>query len=44
MTAAQKSISCPRGPFAILPLTGRRCSIVWTENAREAETYRRAAR
>jgi len=27
----------PAGPFAILPLTGRRCSIVWTEEAREAE-------
>ena len=27
----------PAGPFAILPLTGRRCSIVWTETAREAD-------
>ncbi len=27
----------PAGPFAILPLTGKRCSIVWTETAREAE-------
>jgi len=27
----------PAGPFAILPLTGKRCSIVWTEEAREAE-------
>jgi len=27
----------PAGPFAILPLTGKRCSIVWTESARQAE-------
>jgi 2-octaprenyl-6-methoxyphenol hydroxylase len=27
----------PAGPFAILPLTGKRCSIVWTETKREAE-------
>jgi 2-octaprenyl-6-methoxyphenol hydroxylase len=27
----------PAGPFAILPLTGKRCSIVWTEDMREAE-------
>ncbi len=26
----------PAGPFAILPLTGNRSSIVWTENARDA--------
>jgi 2-octaprenyl-6-methoxyphenol hydroxylase len=27
----------PSGPFAILPLRNRRCSIVWTERATEAE-------
>ena len=27
----------PAGPFAILPLKGRRCSIVWTEKTAEAE-------
>jgi 2-octaprenyl-6-methoxyphenol hydroxylase len=27
----------PAGPFAILPLKGRRSSIVWTEDKREAE-------
>jgi 2-octaprenyl-6-methoxyphenol hydroxylase len=27
----------PAGPFAVLPLTGKRSSIVWTEGAREAE-------
>jgi 2-octaprenyl-6-methoxyphenol hydroxylase len=26
----------PAGPFAILPLTGKRCSIVWTESANQA--------
>jgi len=26
----------PAGPFATLPLTGKRCSIVWTESTREA--------
>ena len=27
----------PAGPFAILPLTGNRSSIVWTEDAAESE-------
>ncbi len=27
----------PAGPFAMLPLKGRRCSIVWTESKRDAE-------
>lgn len=26
----------PSGPFAILPMTGNRCSLVWTERAEEA--------
>ena len=28
----------PAGPFAILPLKGRRCSIVWTEETQAAKT------
>src|SRR5260370_42230676 len=28
----------PAGPFAILPLKGRRCSIVWTEETEAAQT------
>ncbi len=27
----------PAGPFAVLPLKGKRCSIVWTETTSEAE-------
>lgn len=30
----------PSGPFAILPLTGRRASLVWTETTRRAEALR----
>ena len=35
--AAPEEHFLPAGPFAILPLTGKRCSIVWTEDTREAE-------
>jgi 2-octaprenyl-6-methoxyphenol hydroxylase len=33
----------PAGPFAFLPLTGRRASIVWTEDRAAAERYRHLA-
>jgi len=33
----------PHGPFAILPLTGQRASLVWTETTRAAEALRDAS-
>ena len=31
----------PHGPFAVLPLSGNRCSIVWSERSDRAKLYRR---